>query len=661
MPIADIRAAIDAELAATPEFYDFKVLRTAADGALWRVTLEPDYVYAEGQRPGQASAQTLLDERLEGASAWWGAPAKGGASVLGVVVEDDQLVLKDASGPPPGEGHLIRIYPPRFLKAVADAWSDDGWAARAAASWPGLAAPRAVADAPVLDGSPFRWLRAAQREALSLIGVDNAFLWGPPGTGKTTTLGVLLAEYLDRKPDARVLLLSTTNHAVDLATLAVDKALQKGRREALRASVQRLGSRFDAEAYAGRGHLLPPAGTPSSQALRHCRLATMTTTRAAFTLKSLREVGESDEHDGRQARLDRPCHLDGDEFREIGGRGDAPFDLIVFDEASQVSLAHALALMPLGRARLFAGDPQQLSPVLRSEDRLAKIWLGRSPFAAMPRGAPSEGTAPSVAMLDEQSRMAAPIGELVSDLFYDGALRVAADAVASAEWGRARARALGDIPADVHVKVHRVTREGGWSAKDRGPVRRESADAIAATVAQALASGEWAPHELIVLTPFRAQRALIRWRLDALGVDARVKVSTVHRAQGSEAPVVFFDPADGTQPFLRTEEARRLLNVALSRAQAKVVIYLSSADLTNEVLAPIVQRMRLAGDAREAVPLAALAKAADFPFNAKGLRVAAGRLVGEVDRVAPDGARLWVINEKSGNEVELDAEFWRRK
>ena len=639
MPIADIRAAIEAELAATPEFYDFRVLRSEPDGACWRVTLEAGYVYAEGQRPGQASAQTLLDERLEGASAWWGTPAKGGASVRAVVVEEDQLLLQDASAPPPGEGHLIRIYPPRFLQAVADAWRDDDWARRAADCWPGLSAPASNPAGPRLDGSPFRWLRPAQRQALGLVAFEDAFLWGPPGTGKTTTLGVLVAEYLDRCPAARVLLLSTTNHAVDLATLAVDKALQKGRRESLRGTIRRLGSRFDAPAYAGRDHLIPAPGTPSQQVLRQCRLATMTTTRAVFTLKTLRELGAADGLPGMS-------------------RAMPPFDLVVFDEASQVSLAHALALMPLGRARLFAGDPQQLSPVLRSDDRLARLWLGRSPFAAMPRG--GQGGA-AVAMLDEQSRMAAPIGALVSDLFYDGTLRVAEEAMASPDWQAARSRALGDIPAEVHVAVRRVTREGGWSAKDRGPIRRESADAIAAVIAEALAGGAWAPHEFIVLTPFRAQRALIRQRLAAAGVDDGVRVSTVHRAQGSEAPVVFFDPADGTQPFLRTDEARRLLNVALSRAQAKVVIYLSPADLTNEVLAPIVQRLRLAGDAREAVPLLTLARAADFPFNARGRRIAAGRLIGEVDRIAPDGARFWVIHEKSGNAVEIDAAFWRER
>jgi hypothetical protein len=666
MSLADLREALNAELAATPEYYDFKVLRSERDGPLWRVTLVPGHVHAEGQRPGQASAQALLDDSLDGASAWWGAPAKGGASVLAVLPEDDQLVLQNASAAPPGPDFLIRLYPTRFLNAVADAWWDTPWAERALACLPDLGGAQQQDEGPALTGAPFRWLRPAQRDALSLLRHSSAFLWGPPGTGKTTTLGVLLAEYLDTRPTARVLLLSTTNQAVDLATLAVDKALEKGRREHARAAVQRLGTRFDATAYAGREHLIPSddhdliarlaraeAARPSSrdgaalkawadrvaalrdelrraslQVLRRCRLATMTTTRAAFTLKTLRELAPD---------------------------GAAPFDLLVFDEASQVSLAHALALMPLGRTRLFAGDPQQLSPVLRSTERGARRWLGRSAFAEMPR----EG--PSVVLLDEQSRMAGPISALVSDLFYDGALRVAADTQAAPGWLAARRRALGAIDADTHVHVHRLKTDGAWSAAERGPIRRESAEAIAETVAGALASGAWQPHELIVLTPFRAQRALIRQRLRARGVPEAVKVSTVHRAQGSEAPVVLFDPADGAQPFLQTEEAQRLVNVALSRAQAKVVVYLSPADAANPLLAPIVQRMRLAGDAREAVPLIELARQPGFPANALGRRVVAGRHTGEVGGLSADGRQFWMVNERTGARQLFDAEFWRAR
>lgn len=670
MSVADLRAALDAELAATPEYYDFKVLRSERDGALWRVTLEPGYVFAEGQRPGAASAQALLDDSLDGAAAWWGAPAKGGAAVLAVVPEDDQLVLQNASAPPPGPDQLIRLYPPRFLKAVADAWWDTPWAERALACLPALSAPPAVADAPALTGAPFRWLRPAQRRALATLpGRRGAFLWGPPGTGKTTTLGVLLAEWLDARPAARVLLLSTTNHAVDLATLAVDKALQKGRRAQWRGAVQRLGTRFEAAAYAGREHLLPSdddglvarlaraeAARPpardaaalqvwadrvaalrdalraaSLQVLRRCRLAAMTTTRAAFTLKTLRAMAPDD--------------------------GMPPFDLVVFDEASQVGLAHALALMPLGRQWLFAGDPQQLAPVQRSPDRLARAWLGRSPFAAMPRGG-----GPSVALLDEQSRMAAPIGRLVSDLFYDGVLRVADDAAASSAWQAARCRAFGAVEAGCHVHVQPVARDGAWSAAERGPVRRESAEAIAALLAAALADGGgWQPQELIVLTPFRAQRARLRQSLRAAGVPDTVRVSTVHRAQGSEAPVVLFDPADGAQPFLQTEDAQRLLNVALSRAQAKVIVFLSPGDLANPLLAALVRRERLAGDAREAVPLQRLAREPGFPASAVGRRVTAGRHVGEVSRASPDGRQFWLVNERSGAEQLFDTAFWRER
>lgn len=666
MSLADLRSALNAELSATPEYYDFKVLRTERDGALWRVTLEPGYVFAEGQRPGSASAQALLDDSLDGASAWWGAPTKGGASVLAVLAEDDQLVLQNASSPPPPADHLIRLYPTRFLSAVADAWWDTPWAEAALACLPDLGRPQRVDTGPALTGSPFRWLRPAQRDALRLVGHSSAFLWGPPGTGKTTTLGVLLAEYLATRPDTRVLLLSSTNHAVDLATLAVDKALQKGRREQHRLAVQRLGTRFDAAAYEGREHLIPtqdadliarlaraesqrPSARDASalkawadrvaalrdelrsaslRVLRRCRLAAMTTTRAAFTLKSLRELNDD---------------------------GEPPFDLVVFDEASQVSLAHALALMPLGRARLFAGDPQQLSPVLRSDDRLARRWLGRSAFAEMPRAGAS------VALLDEQSRMAPPIGDLVSQLFYGGALRVATDALASPDWLSARQRALGDIAADTQLHLHRVARDGGWSAHERGPVRRESAEAIAELIAKALGSGAWRPDELIVLTPFRAQRALIRQCLRASGVPESLRVSTVHRAQGSEAPVVLFDPADGAQPFLHGEDAQRLLNVALSRAQAKLVLFVSAADAASPFLAPLVRKQRLAADDRPAEPLLELARRPGFPANAVGRRVAAGRHIGEVSRVSADGSQFWLVNAGTGAEQLFDTAFWQRR
>ncbi len=65
---------------------------------------------------------------------------------------------------------------------------------------------------------------AEQDEAVSsAIGRDLTFLWGPPGTGKTKTIGRLACELFER--DRTVLIVSHTNTAVDQALLNVGTAL----------------------------------------------------------------------------------------------------------------------------------------------------------------------------------------------------------------------------------------------------------------------------------------------------------------------------------------------------------------------------------------------------------------------------------------------------
>ena len=317
MSVLDIRSAIGQERDATPAYYDFKVLESVLEGGLCRITIQPQAVYPK----------VVLDESLEDAEAWWPKPHKGSAKVLAVAAEEDQIILKGATSRPPVKDGLLRIYPPQYLDALLHCWLDNSWAHQAMACWQGLDTSVRVAANP-LSGHAFRWLRRAQRQALKLVQYSSSFLYGPPGTGKTTTLGVLLAEYLHMNPRARVLLLSTTNHAVDQATVAVDKALEQSKREALRKTIKRLGSRFVASHYAGREHLLPvhdkrlikqladlqaqrPSDTElaelrlwkeqvqaleqklrsqSLEVLRQNRLSCMTTTRAAFTLQDLRTL-----------------------------------------------------------------------------------------------------------------------------------------------------------------------------------------------------------------------------------------------------------------------------------------------------------------------------------------------------------------------------------
>lgn len=74
----------------------------------------------------------------------------------------------------------------------------------------------------------FPHLRAGQRKAFDLLWtMPQAICGGCPALGKTTTLGALLASCVVQKPDLRILLVASTNQAVDQALVAVDKALEQ--------------------------------------------------------------------------------------------------------------------------------------------------------------------------------------------------------------------------------------------------------------------------------------------------------------------------------------------------------------------------------------------------------------------------------------------------
>jgi superfamily I DNA and/or RNA helicase len=90
---------------------------------------------------------------------------------------------------------------------------------------------------------------------------------------------------------------------------------------------------------------------------------------------------------------------------------------------------------------------------------------------------------------------------------------------------------------------------------------------------------------VLVLTPYRAQRGLIKAFLRSAG-QTKVPVSTVHRAQGTEYHTVIFDPviATGERLLGHPVEGPRLINVALSRAKARLVVILSLGDHANQYL-----------------------------------------------------------------------------
>lgn len=89
---------------------------------------------------------------------------------------------------------------------------------------------------------PTSGLTDDQKEAIqTALAMEVSFIWGPPGTGKTKTLGTLIAHMY--RQNKRVLVLSHTNDAVDALLYAVLKEAGQNRSGSLaEASVVRLGS-----------------------------------------------------------------------------------------------------------------------------------------------------------------------------------------------------------------------------------------------------------------------------------------------------------------------------------------------------------------------------------------------------------------------------------
>lgn len=84
----------------------------------------------------------------------------------------------------------------------------------------------AVPSGGSLDFTPINSrLNAEQRQAVSsVLGMDTVFLWGPPGTGKTQTIGEIGAQLFQR--DKTLLLVSHTNTAVDEALLRIAQSVE---------------------------------------------------------------------------------------------------------------------------------------------------------------------------------------------------------------------------------------------------------------------------------------------------------------------------------------------------------------------------------------------------------------------------------------------------
>ncbi|MFI5585945.1 TM0106 family RecB-like putative nuclease [Amycolatopsis sp. NPDC051758] len=244
---------------------------------------------------------------------------------------------------------------------------------------------------------------------------------------------------------------------------------------------------------------------------------------------------------------------------------EEPFDLLIIDEAGQFALADALAVSMCAKNVLLLGDPQQLPQVVQgthpagAEASALGHLIGEADI--MP---PALGY-----FLDETRRMHPAVCEPVSNLSYAGRLHAHPSAADRALDGVAAGLYLAEV--DHHGNTTRSV---------------EEAAAVVALVA-GLHGRPWTDHgttrplgdaDIVVVAPYNLQARTVTRALEDAGFPG-VRVGTVDRFQGQEAPVVITTMTSSSAVDLPRGLdfllSRNRLNVALSRAQALAILVCS--------------------------------------------------------------------------------------
>ena len=564
----EVVEAIILELIETPKFIIFEILSQRQIGQNWQIELKEKNKYK-------------LEESYEEASCWWHGSSnnEGKAEILSVDVENNKINIRFATAEPPGINNEITIYPPRYLQKILDLWKNKARAKKFLKNT--SFKDNSFLEDDILDTSLFKELRSKQESAFRLLGWQKSFLWGPPGTGKTYTLGALIAQYICQNRYNKILLLSTTNNAVDLSLVAIDKSLERFKDFSLRKKCKRVGNRYNAINYENRENLIPTVDKELLDEL--IELEKSEPDKADVNNYSIWKLECEKLRKRSKASLIR--NIKNNSLIAMTTTyatffydtlDDFPFDLIVFDEVSQVSLAHTLAISYLGKKVLYIGDSKQLSPIVMSNERRVKKWLNRSIFDLVSYREEFFCT------LNEQSRMSKEICSVVSKIFYRNILKVALKESSNEEWNNYRKLNAIPLIQSRAFKILKAQDDGKWSQKYKGFIRYETATLIADLV-EKLAS-EQEQKTILVLTVFHAQRILIKQKLRKKGLK-KVNVFTVHKSQGTERHTVLFDPVAGGESFFAKDErfSSQLTNVAISRSEARFITFFSEGDLNNKI------------------------------------------------------------------------------
>lgn len=481
---------------------------------------------------------------------------------------------------------------------------------------------------------------ASQHESL-IKSLQNKvlYVWGPPGTGKTSTLGFMIANYLIK--EKRVLFAANTNRAVDVGLLSALQALTSVEKEHLEEKVTRFGEMaldsdrlanvlFDQYVEQKKQEGKEKAGNLDNLLGEYQKLQK--------EIDNLMEHGENvpqelderinmlgervDEHGGEAAleeKIDRLVTVN--ERVELEKKqlvsttlakvctsdlfDGQTFDAVVIDEASMANLPYLMVLAAKAKSHIVVvGDPMQLPPIALTDDTHARKFLEEDIFTFASGADTTEDlfewhdkNRPLTTFYDTQYRLNEDLAEVLSTVFYEGRLKTAeADenldpAITPQE---SSAPTVNVIDSQKYGPVLTQKDEGrGFS-----PVNEVHCHILIKMVKRLVLKNQVPVDEIGIIVPFRSTVYDIRNELydNDFGM---IEVGTIHTFQGREKDVIIFDTVmSGEQQYGRRRHysvrpfdedknglaVPRLLNVAFSRSKERLVL-LADMDHINKVYA----------------------------------------------------------------------------
>ena len=444
------------------------------------------------------------------------------------------------------------------------------------------------------------------------------YVWGPPGTGKTATLGFVIGNLLSQ--GKRVLFVSNTNRAVDVGLLSVMDALYEIEPEFDLQNTTRFGeAALDDERLEDvlfENQVRIKLDSKKEEAIE---LQTMMDQYIALQ-DQVDELMISDE-EVPQA-LDMQCQLIGDKIDRMGGREEVEdkierllsvneryelkkkklvattmakvctselfynlsYDAVVVDEASMAGLPYLLLMAAKSKHHLVvAGDPMQLPPISITNDQEARSFLEQDIFTYVSGAETTEALfqwhdahPEFTCFFDTQYRLRSDLASVISSVFYDGRLR-------SGESTQKKRKSTGSV-ALVDSSKYGPSIEQESSERGFKPQNVVHQKLIEESIKKLVLKHP--SDDIGVIVPFRSSVYQVRNHLREKGF-RNIEVGTIHTFQGREKSVIIFDTVMSgelqygqlrhysVRPFDETKNGLsvpRLLNVAFSRSKELLVV-----------------------------------------------------------------------------------------